>query len=158
LTKVSEARGPDIGLRTPRYNFSLRPYPGINEFGDPVLEQSRYSALIECVLCWCTSKACIYKKCNRNDIYDNFLLNYNVGCKEHTAYRTLMTSRFSQAVLQVSFTNKWWFWSKVEAWTKKKTFKTSQLNASRLFLCRLKSEHKCSGKSARLRHVLWMML
>jgi len=36
------------------------------------------------------------------------------------------------------------------------TFKTSQFNESRLFICRLKSEHNCSGENARNMHISWM--
>jgi len=46
-----------------------------------------------------------------------------------------------------------------EAWNFTiKTFKTSQFNESRLFICRIKSEHICSGENARNMHVSWMML
>jgi len=36
------------------------------------------------------------------------------------------------------------------------TFKTCQFNESSLFICRLKSEHTCSGENARNMHVSWM--
>jgi len=70
----------------------------------------RYSDSIERVWGY-TSKACKYKKRKRNVGHDDFLLNCNTGCKKHPAYRSLIltASRFSQALLQVSFTNKWWF-------------------------------------------------
>jgi len=46
--------------------------------------------------------------------------------------------------------------SKLEAWNFTiKTFKTCQFNESKLFICRLKSEHKCSGENARNMHVSW---
>jgi len=37
-------------------------------------------------------------------------------------------------------------------------FKTFQFNESKLFICRLKSEHNFSGENARNMHVSWMML
>jgi len=65
----------------------------------------RYSASIE-RMCWCTSKACKYKKRKNNVGHDDFLIKWNIGCKKHTAYRTLLASRLSQALLQESFTSK----------------------------------------------------
>jgi len=38
-----------------------------------------------------------------------------------------------------------------------KTFKTRQFNESKLFICRLKSEHNCSGENSRNMYVSWMM-
>jgi len=44
----------------------------------------------------------------------------------------------------------WWNLSKVEAWNFTiKTFKSCQFNESRLFICRLKSEHNRLGENAR---------
>jgi len=63
------------------------------------------------------------------------------------------------ALLQERFMSKWWHWSKVEAWNFTiKTFKTCQFNESKLFICRIKSEHNCSGENASNMHVSWMML
>jgi len=47
----------------------------------------------------------------------------------------------------------------LEAWNFTiKTFETWHFNESKLSICRLKSEHKCSGENARNMHVSWMML
>jgi len=47
----------------------------------------------------------------------------------------------------------------VEAWNFTiETFKSCQISESRLFVCRLKSKHSCSGENARNMHVSWMML
>jgi len=53
------------------------------------------------------------------------MLNCNINCKQHTADLALIASRFSQALLQESFTSKWWLSSKVKAWgfTKNKLLK-----------------------------------
>ena len=65
------------------------------------------------------------KNRNHNGGNDDFLLNCNIGCTKHTADLALIASRFSQALSQETFTSKWWFWSKVEAWnfTKNKLLK-----------------------------------
>jgi len=53
--------------------------------------------------------------------------------------------------------SKWWHWSKVEAWNF--TIKTCQFSERSLFICRLKSEHNCSGeKNARNMYVSWTVL
>jgi len=66
-------------------------------------------------VCWCTSEARKYKKRNHDD-HNGFLLNCNIGCKEHTADLALKPSRFSQSVLHERFMSKWWLSSKIEAW------------------------------------------
>jgi len=64
------------------------------------LKQSRCSASIERVLVtWCTSEARKFQKCNYNDGHNDFLLNYNNGCKKHNGDLALKPSRFSQSVL-----------------------------------------------------------
>jgi len=38
-------------------------------------------------VCWCTSEAHKYKKRNHNDGHNDFLLNWDKGCKKHTAWK-----------------------------------------------------------------------
>jgi len=44
-----------------------------------------------------------YKKRNRNDDCDDFLLNCNIGCKKHTADRALIVLGGLLALLQERF-------------------------------------------------------
>jgi len=89
---------------------------------------------------WCTSKARKYKKCKHNAGHDDFLLNCSIGWKKHTAYCSPVASRLSQALLQESFTSKWWLSSKVETWN---------FTKYKLFTFRFKSEHNFSETKAR---------
>jgi len=60
----------------------------------------------------CTPEARKYRKRNHND----FLLNWNIGCKKHTVNLDLKPSRFSSSVLHERFISKWWLSSKIETW------------------------------------------
>jgi len=79
--------------------------------------------------------------------HDDFLIKCNIGCKKHTAYRSLIALSFSQALLQ------WKFYEQMVAFIqcrnlelhKIQTFQTCQFNKNGLFFG-LKSEHSCSGK------------
>jgi len=110
-------------------------------------------------MCRCTSEACKYKKRNRNGGHNDFLLSCNIGCKMHTAFRALIASRLSQGLQQDNFTSKWWLWSKAEAWNfTKNDLLNLSIQWNQTFVCRLKSEHNCSGKNFRQMHVLWIKL
>jgi len=65
---------------------------------------------------WCTPEARKYRKRNHNDGHNDFLLNWNTGCKKHTANLVLNPSRFSSSVLHERFISKWWLSSKIETW------------------------------------------
>jgi len=76
---------------------------------------------------------------------------------KHTADRALIALRGLLALLQEKFEQM--VASELEAWYFTiKTFKTCQFNESRFVICRLKSQHNCSGGNARNKHVSWMML
>jgi len=114
----------------------------------------------------------VYQKCVKNTksaiivavMMTSCILNCSISCsKKHTADLALVASRFSQALLQESFTSKWWLSSKVEAgnFTKNKLLKliimNYQFNENRLSICRLKSEHKYSEKKLQKMNVSWRM-
>ena len=126
-------------------------------FGSQCLRAS-FARLPLNVQCWCR----VYIQCrkrNRNGGRDDLLLNCHIGCKKPTADRDLIALKGFLALLQDKFMSKWWHWSELEPWYFTiKTFKTCQCNESRLVICRLKSEHNCSGKNARNKHVSWVML
>jgi len=94
---------------------------------NPVFEQSRYTASTERVLV--DIEACKYEKRNRDGGHDDFLLNWHISCTMHTADLAFTASRLSQALLQESFTSKWWLSSKVAVWnfTKNKLLKLVNL-------------------------------
>jgi len=52
-------------------------------------------------MCWCTSKACKYKKRKHNVGHDGFLIKCNIGYKNHTAYRSLIAEQPLLPVLDV---------------------------------------------------------
>jgi len=64
---------------------------------------------------WCTSEERKYKKRDHNTISDNVLLNCNIAWKKQTADLALVASRFSHALQQENFTNKWRRRCRVEA-------------------------------------------
>jgi len=66
-----------------------------SKFG--VLEQNCHSASIERVLVYIRSVQIGYKKRNRKGGHDEFLLDYNTGCKKHTADRALGIEIFTNA-------------------------------------------------------------
>jgi len=47
---------------------------------------------------WCTSEARKYKQSDNNAASDNFLLNYNIAWKKHTADLAFVASRFSHVL------------------------------------------------------------
>jgi len=123
--------------------------------------QSKVAARLRLnVLCCCTSEACKYSI--RSAVVMAAAMTSCstaiLAAKTYCRSCTYSTERFTSA-LQEWFMSKWWQWSKVEAWNfTVKTFKTCHFNESRLFICRLKSQHNCSGENTRNMHVSWMML
>ena len=119
----------------------------------------RYSDSIERMR-WCTSKACKYKKRKYNVDHDGFLIKCNSGYKNHTAYRSLIASKFSQALFQRKFYDQWWLSSKVETWnfTKYKLFKLANSTKKDLSLAGWNLNSYVQEKKTRQTHVSWMML
>jgi len=81
------------------------------------VSSSKISTPLLLNLCWCISEACKYKNRNHNGGHDNFLLNYNIGWKKHTADLALIATGFSQGLLQEIFMSKWWLSSKIKLGT-----------------------------------------
>jgi len=67
--------------------------------------KSRYLASITSVLVYISR--CVNIKKRNHTGGNDFLFNFNIGCKRHTAELALIASRFSQALSQESFTIKW---------------------------------------------------
>jgi len=113
--------------------------------------QSKVAARLRLnVLCWCTLEARKYS------ITSAIVM---AAVMTSCSSAILVIKEFTKAFTRNRFMSKWWHWSKVEAWNFTiKTFKICQFNGNRPFVCRLKSEHNCSGESARNMKILWMML
>jgi len=100
------------------------------------------------VLCWCTSKACKYS------ISEIVMAAAMTSCSSAILGIERFTSTFARKVCQqmVAMIQT----RSLELYYQ--IFKTFQFNESKLFICRLKSEHNFSGENARNMHVSWMML
>jgi len=111
-------------------------------------------------VCWCASEAYKYEKRNHNDGYDDSLLNCNIGWKKHTADLALITSRFSQTLLQESFTSDRWLSFKVETWrfTKNKLLKLVNSMKVDFLFAGLNLNRIIQKKKCQKRHILWTML
>ena len=108
-------------------------------------------------MCWCTSEAYKYNKRNHNGGHDDFLLNFNIGCKKHTADLALTASWFSHALLRENLTIKWWLWSRAEArnFIKNKFFNSTKLD---FLFAGLTLNLIIQKKVTEKMHILWMML
>jgi len=81
--------------------------PGVGVLDYSLRDQSLSSASIERLSdCRCLSETCKYKKCIRNGVHDDFLLNCNNGCKKHIAdragYHRDFNNRFRRKVLRAN--------------------------------------------------------
>jgi len=81
---------------------------------------------------WCTSEGRKYRKRDHNDGHNDFLLNWNVGCKNHTANLALKPSRFSPSVVHELFISKWWLSSKIETWKFTKNKREKLVNSMKI--------------------------
>ena len=111
-------------------------------------EQSRFSASVERAVLVYTSQACKYS------ITSAVVMAAAVTCSSAIVGNERFTSAYARQVYEQMMayiqSRNWNF--TIE------TYKTRQFNESRLFICRIKSEHICSGENARNMHVSWMML
>jgi len=82
----------------------------------------------------------VNKKRNHHGGHDHFLLNCTISWKEHIADLERIAARFLQTLSQECFSSKLGFYPKYKLENLLKTFKTSQVNESRLSICWLNSE------------------
>jgi len=96
-------------------------------------------------VCWYTSEARKYRKCNHNGGHNDFLLNCNISCKKHTANLGLKPPIFPLSVLHERFISKCGFHPKQKRGNLLKTnLKNLSIQWRLTSICRLKSEHNYS--------------